>query len=152
MAAGHLITLAELSLGGDEDLDGLLDSRRQLLVGLALLQALDVDDNTLCSVWNLERCVSDFLGLLTEDRVQKLELRSCVALALRSDLTYKDVARMYHGTDLDNTFLIQHLQHLLAGVRDVAGKLLGTELCLSDVGYELVDVDGCVDILLDDAL
>ena len=59
---------------------------------------------------------------------------------------------MDHCSDLDDSFLVQHLQHLLAGVRDIACELLGTELGLTDVRDELVDVDGCVDILLDHAL
>ena len=151
MSSSHFVTLTELSLCGDEDLDGLLHSWREL-IAFALLEALYVYDDAFSSVWNLERRITDFLRLLSKDGVEELEFRSHVAFALWSDLSNKDVTRMHHGSNLDDALFIKHLKHLLIGVWNVTGELLGTKLGLSDIGRELLYMYGCIDIILYDPL
>ena len=54
MPTSHLIAFLELSLGCDEDLDGMLYSWLELIL-VILPEALDIDYGTLCAVWDLER-------------------------------------------------------------------------------------------------
>jgi hypothetical protein len=148
VAAGHLVAFLELALGGDKHLDNFIHARRKI-VALAALQALNVDHGSLYPVRHTKRGVADFLGLLTEDGIQELELRSGFGLALRRDLSHEDVAASDLRANTDDSLFVELIERLLAGVRDVSGDLLRSELGLADIDCELLDVDAGEDVFLD---
>ena len=127
VAAGHLVALFELALGGDEDLDDFLHAGRQVVVGGAL-EALHVDDGALDAVGDAQGGVAHVLGLLAEDRVEELELGRRLGLALGRDLADEDVAGLDLGADADDALDVEVVEALLARVGDVAGYALGPSL------------------------
>ncbi|OQA41674.1 MAG: hypothetical protein BWY50_01748 [Spirochaetes bacterium ADurb.Bin315] len=149
MATGHLVALAKLPLRGDQDLHRLFDPGGKLIV-VAPLEPLDVDDRSLGSVGDLQRCIPDFLRFFTEDRVEQLELGSRVALALGGDFPDEDRTGADRCADSDDSVGVKLLQHLLARIRNVAGQLLRSQLRLTDIGGEFLNVDAGEDVVFDD--
>ena len=141
MAAGHLVAFLELALGRDEDLDHFFHTWGEIVVRRAL-EALNVDDCPLDAVGNAQGAVPHVLGLLAEDRVEELELRRGLGLALGRDLADEDVAGLDLGAYADDALDVQVVEALLARVRYVARYALRAELGLADLGLELLDVDG----------
>ena len=84
------------------------------------------------SPWGRRSGVLHLAGLLTEDRSQEALLGGQLGLALGRDLADEDVAGADLGTDVDDAFLVEVLEGLLADVRDIAGDLFGPELGVQD--------------------
>ncbi len=101
---------------------------------------------------NLEGCVSDFPCLLTEDGSQESLLGSQLSLALRSNLSYEDIAGVDFGADSYDTFLIQILQSIFTHIRNVSGDLFRSQLGVSGFGLILLDVDGREHVFHDESL
>ena len=105
------------------------------------------------SPWgHLQRGVADLAGLFTEDGAQQALLGGEIRLALGRDLTHQDITGVDLRADADDAALVQILQSLLAHVGNVAGDLLRPQLGIAGVDLVLLDMDGGVDILLDQAL
>jgi hypothetical protein len=100
----------------------------------------------------LRDVITDFLGLLSEDGVENLNSGVVSDSDFGVTLPTRLWPETYHGTDSDDTVLIQLLQIFLAGVRDVASQFSRPELGFPDIGGELLDVDRGIDVLLDHTL
>ena len=97
-----------------------------------------------------QRSISYLSCLFAEDSSEESFLGCKLGLSLWSYLTYKDVARLDLGTDLDDTVLIEVFEHVLAHVGDIACDLLGAELCVTGFGVVFFDMDRCVYIVTND--
>jgi hypothetical protein len=122
------------------------------LVAVGARETLDADDDAAVTVRNLQRGVTHLTRLLTEDRTQQALLRRQLGLTLRGDLADEHVAGLHLGTDADDAVLVEVGEHLVGDVGDVAGDLLGTELGLTRVDFELLDVDRGHHVLADEPL
>ena len=149
--------LRQLRNLGCELLVELLELR--LLGALALLTLLvrtavkpRVDDHAVQRRLRLERSVLHVAGLVAEDGAQQFLLGRGVALALGGDFTDQDVARMYVGTDADDTVRIEIFGGVLAYVRNIRGQFLDTALGVAHLHDILVDVHRREDILTLDTL
>ena len=91
VAAGELVALGDLALGGDVDAHQVVDAGRQVVARLAA-EGEDVDDDAALAVRDLERGVADLARLLLEDRADQLLLGGQLGLALRRDLADQQVA------------------------------------------------------------
>src|SRR5436190_6265350 len=151
VAAGELVALRDLALGGDVDANELVHARRQVVAVLAR-ERLDVDHDAALAVRHLEASVADLARLLLEDRADQLLLGRQLGLALRRDLAHEQVARADLGADAHDAALVELRQRLLRAVRDVARDLLVAELGRARVDLVLVDVDRREDVVLDEPL
>ena len=151
MASCQLVTCPQLTLGCDDNFNYLFNARAEL-VTFGLLEALDIDYCTAHSCRNSAACVLHILGLVTEKCAEKLKLRCGIVLCLRCNLAHQNIVGLDLGTDADNSFLVQILQFLLAYIRDIPGKPVGSGFILPDLCLELAQVDGCEDIFLDNPL
>ncbi len=104
------------------------------------------------AVGHLQGGVADLPGLLAEDGPQQALLSGEVGLALGGDLAHQDVAGVNLRADADDAVLVQVLQGVLAHVGDVPGDLLGAQLGVAGVDLILLDVDGGIQVLPDQAL
>ena len=151
VAAGHLVADADLALLGDRDPDQAVHARHELVAFLAAEDA-NVDDLAALAVGQAQAGVLHLAGLLAEDRAEQSLLGGQLGLALGRDLADQDVARLDLGADVDDAFLVQVLERLLADVGDVAGDLFGPELGVARLQLVLLDVDAGEEVLLDEAL
>ena len=87
-----------------------------------------------------ERCVLHVACLVAENSTEQLLLGSGIALTLRSDFTYHDVAGYYTGTHADYTALVKVLGGIFADIGNVAGEFLHTALGLPHFEGIFVDV------------
>src|SRR5712691_279946 len=132
---------------------GVLDLPGPLVLLHALAREdLHVDDDALDAGRAHQRRVADVARLLAEDRPQELLFGRELRLALGRDLADQDVARPHARPDPDDAALIEVVEERLAHVGDVAGHLLGAELGVAGLDLELLDVDGGVHVVLDQAL
>src|SRR5206468_6540822 len=97
-----------------------VDPRLAVVVELAP-ELPDLDDFAPLAVRQAQARVLHLAGLLAEDRPQEALLRGQLGLALRRDLADEDVARADLRSDVDDAFLVEVLEGLLADIRDVAG-------------------------------
>ena len=95
VTTGDLVALLDLAALRDEDADELVDTRREVVAGLAG-EADDVDDAAVGAVRHLEGGVAHVVGLGTEDGAEQALLGREGRLALGRDLADEDVA----GADL----------------------------------------------------
>ncbi len=151
MASGHLIADSQLALRSDKNLDDFVHAGIKI-VAFGSLQALYVDYRSFDPVRNTERRIADFLRFFAEDRVQKLEFGSRFSFALGSNLSDKDVSGPDFRTDADDSFRVEVVEALFAGIRDVPGQLFGSELRLADFGYEFLDMYRGEHVLFNDSL
>ncbi len=96
-----------------------------------------------------QRGVADLAGLLAEDGAQQALLGGQIGLALGGDLADQDITGVDLGADADDAALVQILQGVLADVGDVAGDLFRPQLGVAGVDLIFLNVDGGVDVLLD---
>ena len=101
---------------------------------------------------HLKGGVADFPGLLAEDGAQQALLRGQLGLALRSYLSYQDISRTDLRADADDAALIQVFQGILAHARHIAGNLFRSQLGIAGFRLILLNVDGGIDIFLNQAL
>ena len=113
---------------------------------------LHVHDDAIGAGGNGERGVLHVRGLLAENGAQEALFGREFGLALRRDLADEDVAGLHLRADADDAVGAEIAQGFLADVRDVPGDFLGPELGVAGADLELVDVDGGIDVLLDDLL
>ena len=100
----------------------------------------------------IEGGVLHLARLLAEDGSQELLLGGELGLSLGSHLSHHDVAGPDLGADADDPALVQIRQDRLAHVGNVPGDVLGTQLGVPGLDVQLFDVDGGVDVLLDQLL
>src|SRR3712207_59414 len=134
-----LVTLGDLALGGDEDAHHLVDAGLQL-VAVVAAETLDVDDDAAFAVRDLEGGVLHLARLLAEDRAQELLFRRRLGLALGRDLADEHVAGADLRADTDDPVGIEVHEHVVGGVGDVPGYLLGPELGVARLHLVLLDV------------
>ena len=162
LCAEHLVDLGDHLL---EDGDGLcvhlLLVLSHVFLELLLLivrqvhpaaELLGADDDPLRSGGNFQRVVLHVLARPPEDRVQQLLLRRELGLALGADLADEDVARPDTGANTDHAVGIEVPEHLFRDVWNVAGELFATELRLSDLHIEVLDVNRREHVVLDEML
>src|SRR5688572_20764026 len=149
--AHHLL---ELDVGHALDAPHLGLGRLLLLLRLvdAAGEPLDVEHDALRAGGDVQGVVLHVLAGAAEDRVEELLLGGELGLALRGHLPDEDVAGDDPRADAHDAGLVQVAERLLRDVRDVARELLAPELRLADLRLELVDVDGGVDVVLEQAL
>ena len=92
---------------------------RLALLLLCLCIKVGLNNHTLQRRRCLQRRILHIAGLVTEDGTEKFFLRRRVALALRCDLTDKDVARHNVCAHTDNSALVEILCSVLADVWNV---------------------------------
>ena len=143
VTAGHLVAHGDLSLLGNVDADGLIDPGSQLVAVLSG-KYLRVDDDAVGAVRHLQGSVTDFAGLLTEDRAQQALLRGQLGLALRGDLADQDISRADFRADADDAALVQILQGVVADAGHVPGDLLRSQLGVAGLGLVLFNMNGGV--------
>ena len=148
MAAGQLVSHADLALLGHVDPDQLVDAGGQLVAVVAALHP-DVDDLAGLTVRDLQRCVAYLAGLLPEDGPQETLLRGELGLPLRGDLADQHIARRHLGAHAHDAQLVEVGEDLVGQVRDVAGDLFGAQLGIAGVDRVLVDVDRRENVVLD---
>ena len=90
---------------------------------------------------NLQRGVTHFTRLLTENGTQQTLLRGQLGLALRGDLANEDVARMNLCADADDAALIQILERVLTDVRNVAGNFFRPKLGVAGFNFVFLNMD-----------
>jgi hypothetical protein len=128
-----------------------LEGAEVLLDPLAA-EDLDVDDGAADSRRSRQGGVAHVTGLLAEDRPEQFLLRRQLGLALGRDLADEDVAGLDRSPDPDHARFVQVLQEFLGDVGDVAGDLLGPQLRVPGLDFELLDVDRRVRVVLDQRL
>ena len=101
---------------------------------------------------HLKGGVADFPGLLAEDGAQQTLLRGQLGLALRRNLAHQNISRADLRADTDNTALIQVFQGIFAHARHIAGNLFRSQLGIAGFRLILLNVDGGIDIFLNQAL
>ncbi len=111
-----------------------------------------VDDHTVQRRRSLQRSVFHVTGLVAEDSLQQLLLRTRIGLSLRSDLTYQDITRLDVSTDTDDTVLVQVFGSVLGYVRDIGGELLHAAFGVTHLEQLLHYVYGGVHVFAYDAL
>src|SRR6478672_10671963 len=151
VAAGHLVADADLPLLGDRHPHQAVDARLEVVVQLAP-ELADLDDLAALAMGQAEARVLYLAGLLAEDRPEESLLRGQLRLALRGDLADEDVTGPDLRPDVDDPFLVEVLEGLLADVRDVAGDLLGPELRVARLDLVLLDVDAREQVVADEAV
>ena len=137
-----------------------IESGLLLCLGCASLAAFlgklgvegSLDDGTAEGRICLQGSILDITGLVAEDGLEKFLLRGRVALALRGDLTYHNVARLNSCADTYNTVLSQVLGGIFAHVRDVGSEFLHTSLGVAYFRKVLVYVNGGEYVPLDHLL
>ena len=97
VAAGELVALGDLALGGDVDAHQVVHAGRQVVAVLAA-EGEDVDHDAALAVRDLERG-ADLARLLLEDRADQLLLGGQLGLALRRHLADQQVAGGHLGAD-----------------------------------------------------
>ena len=127
MASGHLVAFTQLALGSDKNLDHFIDAGIKI-IAFGALEALNVDNGSFNTVRNTERRIPDFFGFFAEDGVQELEFGSGIGFALGSNLTDENVARADLRANADDTFGVEVVQTLLAGIGNVPGELFRSSL------------------------
>ena len=151
VTTGHLIADGDLSLLGDVNADGLGNAGSQL-IGILLGEDLDIHNNAALTVGNLQRGITDFSCLLTEDGPQQTLFRGQLSLTLGGDLTNQIVTGTNLSTNTNDAVLVQILQSIFANIGDIASDLFGSQLGVPSLGLVLLDVDGSKDIFLDQTL
>ena len=148
MTAGHLIADGDFSLLSDVNADCLIDAGRQLVV---ILSGEDtrLNDDTVFTVRNLERGISDLSCLLTKNRAEQTFLGRKLGLALRRNLADQDIAGTDLGTDADDAALIQILQRVIADAGYILGDLLRSEFCVTGFTFIFLNVNGCIYVIAD---
>ena len=114
VAARHLIADRDLALLRQIAADDLVHAGLQLIAAVLAGEHLDVDNDTALAVGYAQGGISDLTRLFAEDGAQQALLGSQLGLTLGSDLTDQDIAGMDLGADVDDTVLVQILEHILA--------------------------------------
>ena len=151
VTACHLITDGDLALLRDVDAHETVDARRQLIVVLSA-EDLHIDDLALLAVRHAQRGVAHLARLLAEDSAQQTLLSRELRLAFRRDLADEDIAWAHISADGDDALLVEILERILCNVRDVARDFLRAELRIARVALVLLDVDGGIEVALDEVL
>ncbi len=119
-----------------------------LLLGIETVRNLHVHDDSGNARRNHQRSILHVGRLLPEDRPQKFLFRCQLGLALRRDLTDKNIARFHFGSDADNAVVVQVLQRFFPDIRNIARDLFWSELGVPSGDFELLNVDRSEDIFL----
>ena len=127
VAAGQLVALGDLALLGHVDPHQTVDTRGEIVTGVAG-ELLDVDHDALLAVRHLEGGIAHLASLLFEDGADELLLRRELRLALGSDLAHQEVSRRDLSPDAHDAVLVQVGEGLLGAVGDVSGDLLVAQL------------------------
>ena len=146
MTTGHLIADRNLALLSEVNSDYLVNARLELVAAVLACEHLDVNNDTALAVRHAKGSISNFSCLFAEDCAEQSFLGGELGLSLRSYLTDEDVAGVNLGSDVDDTVLVEILEHIIADIRDVACDFLGSELCITGFGVVFVNMDRCVNI------
>ena len=148
VTACHLIADGNLTLLGDVDADHFVDAGGELVLVLAG-EDLDINNDAAFAVGNAQGGIPDFTGFFTEDGAQQALFGGQFGFTLGGNLTDQDIAGVHFGTDADDTAFIQILDRVVRDVRDIPGDLFRSELGFAGFGFELFDMDGGVNVFLD---
>ena len=147
MTTGHLITDRNLTLLCNVNADGLVHTRRQLITGLAC-KYLGIHNNSVRSMRNLQRCITNLTRLLTENCAKQSLLSSKLCLSLRSNFTYQNITSTNFCTDADDTSLIQILQRIVTDTRNISCDLFRSQFGVTRFYLVLFNMNRCIDIIL----
>ena len=111
---------------------------------------LNVHDNTANAGRNDQRGVLNVRCLLAENGAKQFLFRSKLSFRLRSDLTDKDVAWFNLGTYTYDTVVVEILECFFTNIRNITSDFFRTELGVTRSHFELVDMNRCKDVILDD--
>ena len=113
---------------------------------------LDVHDDPLHPRRNGQRGVLHIACLLSKDGAQQLFFRRELGLSFGRHLAHEDVPLPDLRADADDAALVKVAQGVFADVGNVSGDLFLAQLGLAGLDLKLFDVDGCEDIVADEAL
>ncbi len=146
MTSGHLVTDRNLSLLRNVDTNRLVHTGGQLIAVFSG-EYPGIHNNTVLAVRNLQRGVTDFSCLFSENRTKQTLLGGQLGLSLRSYLSDEDISGTYLRTDADNAALIQILQRIIADTGNILCDLLRSELGVAGLALVLFDMDGGVHVI-----
>ena len=151
VAAGELVTDADLALLGHVHPHELVDAGRQF-VAVVTVEHLDVDDLADFAVRHLEAGVADFAGLLAEDGPQQALLGGQLGFALRRHLADEDVAGPTSAPTrmMPRSSRSARMSSLRFGMS--RGILPRAELRVASIDFVLLDVDRREHVVLHQAL
>ncbi len=146
VTSGHLVTDRNLSLLRNVDTNRLVHTGGQLIAVFSG-EYPGIHNNTVLAVRNLQRGVTDFSCLFSENRTKQTLLGGQLGLSLRSYLSDEDISGTYLRTDADNAALIQILQRIIADTGNILCDLLRSELGVAGLALVLFDMDGGVHVI-----
>src|SRR6516225_5462137 len=139
-------------LGKPFNLSALDRQRTFVLIDTAPGEDAHFDDCAGDSGRQPERSIAHVGSLFAENRAQQLFLGCHRRLALRSDLSNEDVARLHLVADINDARLVVVLQFFFADTRTIADDLLLTEFAVPRHEPELFDMDRGKYVVGDDPL
>ena len=151
MTARQLVALGDLALLGHEHAHQIVDSRRQVVAGVAR-EGLHVNHNAALAVRNLQRGVTDLARLLLEDGADQLLLGCQLGLALGRHLADEQIAGDHLGAHAHDAAVVEVAQRLLGAVGDITRDLLLAQLGGTRIDLVLLNVDRCQLIVGDNPL
>ena len=95
-----------------------------------------------------QRRIAHITSFLTEDRTQQFFFRCELRFTLRRHLTSQDIARFHISTDPDNAALIEIVQESFGDIRNITRDFLRSELRVTRLNLEFLDMNRCVIIVL----
>ena len=99
-----------------------------------------------------QRCISYLTCFLTEDCTKQSLFSSQLCLSLWSYFSDKDISGTNLSTDTDDSSLIQIFQCIITNTWDVSCDLFWSELCISCFCFIFLNMNRCVDIILNQSL
>ena len=151
MSSGHLIAGADLAFLRDVNADRLVDAGIQL-VAILPCKDLGVYNNPVLTVRNLQRGISHLSCLLSENSAKQLLFRRQLCLSLGGNLSHQNITGANFRADANDTVLIQILEGLISDAGNISGNLFRSQLRVTGLRLIFLDMDGCVDIVLDQVL
>ena len=111
---------------------------------------LDIHDDTTNARRNDQRGVLNVSCLLAENGTKQFLFRSKLSFRLRSNLADKDVAWFNLSSYTDDTVVVEILKSFFTNVRNITSDFFRAELGVTRSHLELVDMNRCKDVILDD--
>ena len=146
MTAGHLITYRDLSLLGNVDTHCFIYAWRKL-ISIFPCEYFGIYYDTIFSVRNLQRGISYFSCLLTEDSTEQTLLCCKLSFSLRSNLTYQDISRTDFRADTDDTSFIQIFQGIVTYAWNVPCDLFRSQFGVSGLCFIFFYMNRCIYII-----